>query len=336
MSRDRLLALVGYGRWGTNIARQLGVIAPSRWAYLVEPRHQAQAAALATHPGITVATDLEVVLSDPRVGAVLIATPARTHAHLGMAALSAYKHVFVEKPLATSVKSALGLAIAARARGLTLMVGHIFRYTPEVQYLREAVLAGDLGQVRRIDCARLDCPALDSDINAFWDLAPHDVSIANYVLGSDPQWATATRVHLDERALHHHAFRAELRYATGVAVHLHLNRRDPHKTRRITVIGTRRTLTYDDLDPVHPVTITEPAGSRLGVACPPRPVGVQPLAVELRHFLHCVDTREPPHTDGWEGVRVVAVLAAAEKSWRTGKTEVPVSVPPAALPRPRT
>lgn len=332
MSRGRLLALVGYGRWGTNIARHLGRLAPGRWAYLVEPCHHRRAAALNAHPGVA-AADLEAVLSDSRVAAVLIATPARTHASLGLAALSAHKHVFVEKPLATSVKSALRLTLAAQAHGVVLMVGHIFRYVPAVRYIRAAVLAGELGDVRRIDCARLDWPAVDSDINAFWDLAPHDVSIANYVLGSDPQWVTATGLHLNGQLEAHHTFRAELRYAEGAAAHLYLSRRDPSKTRRITVVGTKSSLVYDDLGAV-PVILSRYRGGRIEISRPLRRGRVEPLALELRHFLRCVDTGEPPDTDGWEGVRVVALLAAAEKSWRTGKARVPVTVPTAAVPIP--
>ncbi|HZM84365.1 MAG TPA: Gfo/Idh/MocA family oxidoreductase [Candidatus Limnocylindrales bacterium] len=321
MTGTGLLALVGYGRWGTNIARQLSALAGQRWAYLVEPRaHRCDAFAL-RHPGVQITGDYDAVLADTRVAAVLLATPATTHAALALQALAAGKHVFVEKPMSLSVSSALELAGAAQAAGLILMVGHVFRYAPALQTAKLLIDRGDLGDILRIHCERLDWPAIDSDVDALWDLGPHDASIATHLLGMEPVTVTARQL---QRA---DSFAATIEYPGGVRAQLHLSRRHRHRTRRVTIVGSRQRLVHDHLDAHQPITLTETDGRP---QVPQRLAAVsaaEPLALEIKHYLDCLDGQTRPVTDGWEGVRTVALLEAAQTSWRQGHKAVTVRLP---------
>ncbi|MDG4786385.1 Gfo/Idh/MocA family oxidoreductase [Micromonospora sp. WMMD1102] len=331
------LALIGFGYWGTNLARNLDKLAPARWRYLVDASPDRRRVAAERYPYLRIAADLDTVLADDRVGAVLIATPAPSHAPLARRVLATGRHVFVEKPLAMSTGDAVGLAETADRSGLVLMVGHTFEYVPAVRRMHDYIRSGEIGDVLHLHSQRLNLGRIQSDLHTFWSIGPHDVSIANYLLGTTPRWVAAQGGRYLHDGVEDVVF-VTVGYPGDVVAHMHVSWLDPAKTRRTTVVGTRRMLVYDDLNTDARLTVfdkgaepLEPDGQgprryrlRDEAVHVPTLDTVEPLERELRHFLDCVDTGARPCTDGWNGARVVAVLEAVDASLRAGGATVPV------------
>ncbi len=350
------LALIGFGYWGTNLARNLDRLAGPDWRYLVDPDPDQRRSAAERYPLVRVTDDLESVLADVEVRSVLIATPAATHARLAQQALAAGKHVFVEKPLALSVADATALTETADRYGLTLMVGHTFEYVPAVLRMREYIRSGDLGEVFYLHSQRLNLGRLQSDLNTFWSIGPHDVSIANYLLDAEPRWVAAQGGRYLRDGVEDVMF-VTVGYPGDVIAQMHVSWLDPTKTRRTTVVGSRRMLVYDDTRPEARLTVFDKGADRLDpdsygnpryrirddAAYVPILPAAEPLALELQHFLDCVRTGTRPRSDGWNGVRVVAVLEAVDASLRAHGAKVAVqriavpdpAAPEFAVPQPR-
>jgi len=331
-------AQVGFGYWGPNLSRNLGALAKQRWRYLVDlsPARREQAASL--YPQVNVVDSVDQVLDDPEVVAVVISTPAATHADLARRALQAGKHDFVEKPLALSATDAIELATLADKAGLVLMVGHTFEFVPAVRKMKELVDAGEIGDVLYLHSQRLNLGRIQSDINAFWSIGPHDVSIANYLLGASAEWVSARGARYLHENIEDVIF-VTVGYPGGVLAHMHVSWLDPSKTRRTTVVGSQKMLVYDDLDAEAKLKVFDKGADRLdpdsygawqyrlrdGAMNVPSLSMVEPLAAELGHFIDCVDTGKRPAVDGWNGVRTVAVLEAADASLRAGGEQVAVA-----------
>jgi predicted dehydrogenase len=338
-------AQIGFGYWGPNLSRNLGALAKQRWRYLVDlsPARREQAASL--YPQVNVVDSLDQVLADPEVTAVVISTPAATHSDLARRALEAGKHAFVEKPLALSAPAAIELATLADEAGLVLMVGHTFEFVPAVRKMKELVDAGEIGDVLYLHSQRLNLGRIQSDINAFWSIGPHDVSIANYLLGANAEWVSARGARYLHANIEDVIF-VTVGYPGGVLAHMHVSWLDPSKTRRTTVVGSQKMLVYDDLDAEAKLKVFDKGADRLdpdsygawqyrlrdGAMNVPSLSMVEPLAAELGHFIDCVDTGKRPVVDGWNGVRTVAVLEAADASLRAGGEQVAVA-DLAGLPR---
>jgi predicted dehydrogenase len=334
------IAQIGFGYWGPNLARNLNALGTDRFRYLVEQSADRRKQAASLYPHIKVTDDVEVALADPAVSCVVIATPAQTHYPLAHRALTAGKHVFVEKPLTQSTAEAVELARLADDRGLVLMVGHIFEYVPAVRLMRQMIADGHLGDVFYMHSQRLNSNRIASDTTAFWSLGPHDVSISNYLIGAEPLWASAggaTHLGTGEEDV---TF-ITVGYPHGVLAHMHISWLEPLKTRKTTVLGNRRSVVYDDMDAdaklkvfdngaKHPTPEAYGAWQyRLqeGAMTVPRLSMIEPLAAEVQDFLDCTVSGRRPVTDGWSGVRVVAVLEAVETSLREGGTQVNISLP---------
>jgi len=331
------VALVGFGYWGPNLARNLQTLAGPRWRYLVDASAERRARATAQYPQVTVTDSLDRVLDDGEVSAVVLATPAATHVPLGRALLEAGKHVLVEKPLALSTVDAVELARLADARGRVLMVGHTFEYVPAVRKMKEIVDKGEIGDLLYLHSQRLNLGRIQSDINAFWSIGPHDVSIANYLVGRRPDWVSARGARYLHETVEDVTF-ATVGYPGGVLAHMHVSWLDPSKTRRTTVVGSKQMIVYDDMDADARLRVYDKGADRLdadsygawqyrlrdGAMYVPRLEMAEPLAEELRHFLECARTGDRPRTDGWNGAAVVAVLEAVDRSLRSGGAEVPV------------
>lgn len=332
------LAQIGFGYWGPNLSRNLASLATRRWRYLVDidPERRERAAAL--YPHLTVSGDIDKVLADDQVSAVLIATPAASHVAVARKALAAGKHIFVEKPLALSTQDAIELTQTADEQKLVLMVGHTFEFNSAVQAMKEYVSTGDVGEVLYLHSQRLNLGRIQSDINAFWSIGPHDVSIANFLLDAAPEWVAARGARYLNETVEDVMF-VTAGYPNGVLAHMHVSWLDPTKMRRTTVVGSKKMLVYDDMDSDARLKIYDKGAERLGEGAygafqyrlrdgamyvPSLPM-TEPLANELRHFIECVDSGGRPATDGWNGVRTVAVLEAVDASLRAGgeKVEVP-------------
>lgn len=331
------VAQVGFGYWGRNIARTLNASIGTRLRYLVEISAERRATASGLYPLVEVMDDLDVALADPDVDAVVIATPPATHAALVRRALAAGKNVFTEKPIAVSLAEAAELVRTAEGAGLVLMVGHISEFVPAVRTMKELIATDAIGDVLYLHSQRLDLGRVFDDVDVFWDLGPHDVSIANYLLDDDPEWVSAHGDQYVHDGLDDVVF-ATASYPGGVLAHMHVSRLDPLKTRRTTVVGTRRMIVYDALNADAHLRVFDRGVDldtfgesryrpRDGATYVPVLPKGEPLALEVQHFLDCVAAGVRPQTDGWNAIRVLTVIDAVTTSCRSGGAEVKVVLP---------
>jgi predicted dehydrogenase len=251
----------------------------------------------------------------------------------------------VEKPLALSTSDAVDLARTADELGRILMVGHTFEYVPAVRKMRELLLADVIGDPLYLHSQRLNLGRIQSDLNAFWSIGPHDVSIANYLLGASPEWVSAQGARYLNAAVEDVVL-VTLGYPGGRLANLHVSWLDPLKTRRVTVVGSRKMLVYDDMDTEGRLKIFDKGADRIeanafgawqyrlrdGAMEVPRLDMTEPLAAEIGHFLDCVRTGSRPLTDGWNGVRVVSVCEAVDASLAAQGARVAVDLPAEATP----
>jgi predicted dehydrogenase len=344
------LGMIGCGYWGPNLLRNFAAQEGARVKYVADRSPERRAFVTKNHPGTAAIEDADKVLADPEVQAVIIATPAALHAKQAEAALLAGKDVFVEKPLAMTTEEAVALARLADREGRVLMVGHTFLYNGAVREMKKRLDAGEAGRVHYLYSQRLNLGIVRGDVNAAWNLAPHDLSIANYLLGMNPVRVTASGV----RALQPELPRLEdvtfmaFTYPNDVVMHAHVSWLDPRKVRTMTVVGDKRMIVYDDVAAdklqIYDRGITrgervpeeQPDNfarfkmiTRSGDLLIPNVRLPEPLAVEARHFLDCLKSRERPLTDGWSGVAVTAALEAADRSLARGGAPEDIVIPTA-------
>jgi len=326
------VVVVGAGYWGPNLARNFRASPDWDLAAICDlDLERAQRVADAVG-GVRVTSSLDDVLADPTVDAIAIATPARTHHPIAMAALEAGKHVIVEKPLAD--ESARGIEMVERAheRGLVLMTDHTFCYTPAVLKIRELIADGYLGDILFIDSVRINLGLIQPDVDVFWDLAPHDLSILLYVLGCEPQEVSARGTSSVRPGIHDVAY-VELRFPNNILAHLHLSWLDPCKVRRITIVGSKKMVVCNDLSDSEKVRIYDKGVDqpyetdqfkdfhlqyRYGTVTIPWIPFREPLRVQCEHFIECAKTGQTPQSDGTVGTRVVRILELADKSLQNG------------------
>jgi predicted dehydrogenase len=331
-------ALLGYGYWGRNLARNLHQRLGTDWAACVDLDPERRAEVARRYPWVAPLGDLGPVLADPAIEAVVVATPAASHAALTRQALEAGKHVLVEKPLALSTAEAAALTRQAERAARVLMVGHTFEYNPAVIKMRALLQSGELGDLWYLHSQRVNLGRIQSDINALWSIGPHDVSIANYLIGAAPRWVSARGARYLHTELEDVVF-ATLGYDGGVLAHLHVSWLDPSKVRRTTMVGSRRMVVFDDLDSEAKLRVYDKGADpveggygeyqfrlRAGDIHVPRTEMTEPLALELDHFLESCASGARPRSDGWSGTRVVAALEAAQQSLDKGGQQVEVVV----------
>jgi predicted dehydrogenase len=318
------VGVVGLGYWGPNLARNFAALPGSelRWGCDADPAARERFAA--TFPDARVTDDLEELLGDPELDAVVLATPVPTHAELARRVLEAGRHCFVEKPLAQSTADAERALEAARDAGRILMVGHLLEYHPGVRKLKELAESGSLGEIRYVYSHRLNLGKLRDDENALWSLGAHDVSVVLSLAGEEPHELEARGESYMNAGVEDVVF-CFLRFPSGLTAHLHLSWLDPHKERRFTVVGSRQMATFDDMDLERKVTVYDKGFdqsatsygeyiTRSGDIWTPRIDNVEPLRAECEHFLECVREDRAPISDGASGLRVVRVLEALQRS----------------------
>jgi predicted dehydrogenase len=288
-------------------------------------------------PGVRTAESFEVLLEDEAVRAVVIATPAVTHAELARRALDAGRHVFVEKPMALAAKEARDLCERAEARGLVLMVGHLLVYHPGVERLRQLVESGELGPIHYLYSQRVNLGKIRADENALWSFAPHDLSVMLHVLPSRPVDVAARGQAYLREGVEDVVF-LNLRFENGVMGNVQLSWLDPHKLRKFTVVGRRKMAVFDDVEASEKLKIYDKGaevpgdyagygdyiGLRFGDIVIPRLPSTEPLRLECQEFLRCVEEGATPVTDGRSGLEVVRILEAAQHSLENGGA--PVSI----------
>lgn len=333
------LGAVGAGGWGRNLIRNFASLksAKLKWVCDTDPK-QLQAIGQA-YPGIRVTENLEDVLSDAETTAVVVATPVPTHFDVAERVLQRKKDLFVEKPLSLSVSQSLTLCDLAEAEGRILMVGHLLLYHPVVQRLKSLLDSGELGQLRYLVSQRLNLGVVRRDENAWWSLAPHDVAVINYLLGSSPVDVTASGGVFvqSERGIEDVVF-ASLHYPAGKMAHIHVSWLDPHKRRTLTLVGDKKMAVFDDSSADQkliifdksvqvPATLdyTEAVRVRAGDIHIPAVPMREPLLLECESFVEAVQTRQPPLASGRSAVEVVRVLAAGSQSLREGSRRVAVN-----------
>jgi predicted dehydrogenase len=322
------VAVVGLGYWGPNIARNLAAIPGCELAWLCDASEQARERIGASLPGVRLTAEFEQVLADDSVDAVALATPVPSHAELAIAVAESGKHCFVEKPLATSAADAQRAVDAAQAAGKILMVGHLLEYHPAVDRLKGLLDSGELGELRYIYGNRLNLGKLREDENALWSLGAHDVSVALHLIGEEPSECLAQGASYVREGVQDVVF-CFLRFPSGILAHLHLSWLDPHKERRITVVGAQKMATFDDMLIEGKLTVydkgfdqdTRSWGeyiARSGDTFSPQLPNLEPLRIECEHFVECVRTGATPRSDGHSGLRVVRVLERLQQSLDAG------------------
>lgn len=318
------VAVAGLGYWGPNLARNLAAIPGCELTWLCDPCEPERERLAAAFPAARRTAAIEDLLADPELDAIALATPVPTHAELATRALEAGKHCFVEKPLATSAADAQAAVEAAAQAKKVLMVGHLLEYHPAVSKLKELIEAQELGSLYYLYGNRLNLGKLRADENALWSLGAHDVSVALHLIGEEPTECLAQGASFVRDGVQDVVF-CFLRFPSGVVAHLHLSWLDPHKERRLTVVGGRRMATFDDMLIEGKLTIydkgfdedTRSWGeyiARSGDIFSPRVPNVEPLRLECEHFVECVRTGAQPRSDGTSGLRVVRVLEALQRS----------------------
>jgi predicted dehydrogenase len=326
------IAVLGCGYWGSKHVRVLQGL-PGVEAVVAVDRDVDRLLSLQkVSPGLITHTRIEDALAI--ADAVVVATPPRSHAPLALAILEAGKHVLVEKPLATSSMDARLLVKTAEARQLTLMVGHTFEHNAAVWKLRELIRSGVVGDVLYVDSARLNLGLYQPDVNVIWDLAPHDVSIFNFVLASTPSSVHAWGSTHAHRTLEDVAYLRLTYAAIDVTAHAHVSWLDPCKVRRVTVVGTERMVVYNDLATEERIRIYDkgvvadgeadadthaPASYRYGDISSPFVPFEEPLVVQDRRFVEASSGGPAPPSQPHPGTVVVDVLECAERSMRESR-----------------
>jgi predicted dehydrogenase len=326
------IGIIGYGYWGPNLVRNFADLPGARIVAVSDLRRDRLATLNTRYPTVRTTTDYRDLLADPAVDAVVIATPVSTHFTLAMQALQAGKHVLVEKPLAASVEEGECLIKEAACRGLILMVDHTFLYTGAVRKIKELIDSRELGQLYYYDSVRLNLGLFQHDVNVMWDLAVHDLSIMDYLLGMQPRTVTATAI------AHIHGRPEDIAYITcafdgGLIAHFHVNWLAPVKIRRTLIGGDRRMVVFDDLEPSEKVKVYDCGitlnnggadeyqmlvGYRTGDVWAPHVSPLEALRVEAEHFLECIEYGRCPLSDGHAGLRVMRILDAASRSLAAG------------------
>ena len=332
------VAVIGCGYWGLNHVRVFEQLVDSNVVVACD-RDAAQVARVTqAFPHLRVSTDVDEALATPGVEAAVIATNAATHADLATRALDAGLHVLVEKPLTADSVAAVDLIDLAEKRGRVLLVGHTFLYNAGVRKVKEYV---DRDAVYYMYARRTNLGPIRRDVNAVWDLAPHDVSIFNYLLDDTPEWVSAVGVGVLDKAREDVAF-ISIGYGSGVVGHIHVSWADPHKVREVIVVSSERRIVFNDVDPIERVRVYDkgvkfvPIEAEVGAfgehrlllrdgdITSPAIRASEPLRNMCGHFLHCVRRGESPVTSGSDGLAVICVLEAIERSMAAGgaRTEV--------------
>jgi predicted dehydrogenase len=324
VSRTIRVGVVGLGYWGPNLARNFAAIDGCELTWCCDADEAARARWAPSFPSARFTADLDDLLADPELDAVVLATPVPTHGPLAERVLAAGKHCFVEKPLAYSVAAAERAVAAAAAADRILMVGHLLVYHPALVKLEEIARSGELGEIHYIYSHRLNLGQLRRDENALWSLGAHDVSVVLHFAGEEPDVIEARGEAYMRPPVEDVVF-CFLRFPSGLAAHLHLSWLDPHKTRSFTLVGSKRMATFDDMELERKVTVydkgfdedTSSWGeyiTRSGDIYSPRVPNREPLRLECEHFVECVREGRRPRSDGEAGLRVVRVLDALQRS----------------------
>jgi predicted dehydrogenase len=332
------VAVVGCGYWGPNLVRNINSLSEARVTKLCDVEAERLAHMRTLYSGIRTTTDFGDLVKDREVHAIVVATPVAHHYELGKQSLEAGKHTFIEKPLAATVAEGEALVELAKAKDLTLMVGHTFLYSPAVRKIKELVERRALGDILYVSARRLNLGLFQKDINVAWDLAPHDISIILHVLDVDPISVNCQgKAHVNPEI--EDVTNISLNFSNGGFATIQSSWLDPNKVREMTFVGEKRMLVYDDVEanekiriydkrvdvPPHYDSFAEFHYSyHYGDMYAPYLKQFEPLREEMRHFLECLSNGTKCISGGAEGLQVLRILEAASRSLKNGGGKIPV------------
>lgn len=322
------VGVIGAGYWGPNLIRNFIQLNRSTVKLVADLDKARLVHMQELYPTIATTVDYKDLLNDKEIEIVAVATPVHTHFCLASEALQAGKHVFVEKPLAASTEEAKQLVALAEKHKRKLMVGHTFIYTAAVRKMKEIVDSGELGKIYYINSQRLNLGLFQPDINVIWDLAPHDISVILYLLGQEPHIVHATgKAHINPSIEDVAVLTME--FKDNLIGFVQTSWLDPDKVRKMTVVGSKKMMVFDDVHPTEKIKIYDKGveqpeyydtfaefhySYKYGDIVIPKIDGREPLRTELAHFLDCIEEDETPMTDGSKGVQVVKILEASQQS----------------------
>lgn len=333
------LAIIGYGYWGPNLLRNFSACEGATVAAVVDRRQERLNAAKRLYPAVEVYASPEEVMKDPSIDAVVVATPVFSHFPLASEALSRGKHVLLEKPMTTSSAHALELIDLAQKKGLTLMVDHTFLYTGAVKKIKDIVGMGVIGKLQYFDSVRINLGLFNPEVNVVWDLAPHDISILLHINEEMPESIVATGISHTHNSIENIAY-ITLNYQSNLIAHFHCSWISPVKIRKILIGGSNKMIMFDDVEPSEKLRIYDTSYKvssvsdedkynilvdyRLGDIFVPRVGQEEALSGVARDFISAITNGTEPVSNWKNGLGVVRVLEAAEKSIKSRGREVKI------------
>ena len=326
------VGVVGCGYWGPNLIRNFSQLECSEVAWVSDLNESRLQHMQSLYHGVKITTNYKEIISDLDIDIVAVATPVHSHFQIASDALSAGKHVFVEKPIAASVEETTSLVELAVKKKKKLMVGHTFIYTGAVEKMKEIVDSGELGEIYYISSQRLNLGLFQQDINVIWDLAPHDIAIILFLLGQSPIevsaiGATHLNPSIEDVAV------LTMRFTENLIAFVQTSWLDPDKVRKMTVVGSKKMMVFDDVQPTEKIRIYDKGvelpdhydtfaefhySYKYGDIIIPKIKGSEPLREELQHFMDCIANDKPLLSDGKKGLEVIQILEAAEYSLHNG------------------
>ena len=330
------VGVIGCGYWGPNLIRNFMQIGRSDVVRVADLNTDRLNHMKTLYPSIEVTTNHQEIIDDASIDAVAIATPVHTHHKLAKQALVAGKHVFVEKPITSTSGQARELIDLADQKGRKLMVGHTFLFTAAVQKMKAIIESGELGEIYYISSQRLNLGLFQPDINVIWDLAPHDIAIITYLLGNQPHTITAVGAPHINDAIEDVA-QMTMHFQGSLLAFLSVSWLDPDKVRRMTVVGSKKMMVYDDVQPTEKIRLYDKGvegpkhydsfaefhySYKYGDIVIPKIDGKEPINVELNHFLDSIENDTQPICNGSSGLDVVKILEASQQSLRSGNIPV--------------
>jgi len=325
--RDLGLGVIGAGYWGKNVVRNFDRVQGARLVAVADLEERNLERARAAHPSAETYSNYQDLLDRSDVQAVAVCTGATSHHRIAKDALLADKDVYVEKPLTLEVAHAEELVQLAESRGRILMVGHLLLYHPCIQWIHSQIDTGEVGDLYYMYCQRLNLGIVRKDESAWWSLAPHDISIILHFFGALPTSVSARGNSYIRAGIEDVVF-ANFQFASGQTAEVHTSWLDPHKVRSLTLVGDRRMVTFDDVEPREKLRVYDKGADRKpgyanyaelismreGDIWIPSIQMTEPLLIECQHFVDCVRERTEPMTPGRQGLDVVRVLCAGQES----------------------
>ncbi len=321
------LAAVGAGSWGKNLVRNFASLPGANLKFVCDLNEKVRETMARQYPQAAVTNDMAAVLADDAVAAVVVAVDVPHHYSVAKAAIQAGKHTYVEKPLALSAEEAKQLVDLAAEKGVRLMVGHLLEYHPAVNYMKEMISKGAVGEPLYLYFQRVNLGIVRKAENAWWSLAAHDISVACYLFDAEPASVSASGHAYLQEGIEDVAF-ANLKFADGKMAHIHVSWLDPHKIRKVTLVGSQKMIVFDDMEAAEKIraydkgayvrksveSYAEAITLRTGDILIPKIPSDEPLWLECQHFVDCVIKNVRPRSDGADGLRVVRVLEAGSES----------------------